>query len=138
MANETAGTQIMYISVSPKGLAGLRRILFERDPLYREIHGRLGGVERDEAYLTLLREMIAKDPKNEAVYLDRAATADFLLKAERARVKSDGRLESPTDAEPRISYTEDGICILVGSGLEVRMLVPDGSGRITQYHSLGV
>lgn len=121
-----------------KGLAGLRRILFNMDPLYREIHGRLGGLERDEAYITRLREMIAKDPKNEAVYLNRAAVADFLLKAERTRAKSEHRLASATDAEPRTISTEDGVCVIVGSGLEVRMLMPDGSGRVTPYHTSGV
>ena len=137
MMNRTAGAQ-GYIYVSPEGLAGLRKILFDKDPLYREIHGRLGGVERDEAYLTILREMMAKDPSNEAVYLDRAATADFLLRTERARAKREDRLVSTTDGEPRTIGTEDGVRVLVGRGLEVRVLLPDGSGRVTQYHVSGV
>lgn len=138
MANETAGTQGNYINVSPEGLAGLRRILWERDPLYRKIHGRLGGVERYEAYITLLRGMMGSDPRNKATYLNRVATADFLLKAERARAKREPRLECATDAEPRTIDTEGGICVLVGSGLEVRMLIPDENGRVTQYQTSGV
>ena len=106
MENKTASSQGTYISVSPEGLAGLRRILLEKDPLYRELFGRLSGVERYEAYITQLRRMIAKDPKNEAIYLDRAATADFLLKAERARAKSGRRLVSATDVEPKEQLTQ--------------------------------